>query len=211
MRLFTAAALAAAALAVAAPAVHASIVDIGFDGFTSNIGRLDSGTEDGFDLTGPVALGPLAVLYTGFSTPNYIGGLNDQNWVLSIKETDGSAFSFVSLAGVNAQGSTGSLVVRGYQGASLVKTDTFSVINNNQTAQTLSASLLAGLALTRIEIEGEVKNQVGNVSSISILVDNLRLETDATVPAPVPLPVGAWLMLSAVGVFGALSRRKRAA
>lgn len=92
--------------------------------------------------------------------------------------------------------------VRGFQGQTPVGTDIFDASGNGSV---FNAIALSGLALTRVEIEGQFVSGQG----ISAFADNIRLET-----TPVPIPAAAWLFGSALlgGVgLGYRNRKKSAA
>ncbi len=194
------AAAAVALLGLASPS-WAGPVTIDFDANLVSGGAeaFTSGSEDGFGLTGTAALISDLGSLVGppFSSPNFIladGG----NFLLTLVESDGSAFEFLGLDGANASsGSSATINVLGYQGEKLVGTDTFTAGK----AQTFDASALSSLALTRVEITGSFENGPG----IAAYVDNIRLEKAAAVPEPGTLAL-AGLAVAGLG----LSRRRRA-
>lgn len=199
------AAAAVALLGIASPS-WASPVTIDFDAFSVPVFSqvpFSSGSEDGFTLTATHAsLASLSLLVPGFSQPNYIvtDTTNTGNFVLTLVESDASAFEFLGLEGGNA-GTSASLTVRGFQGATLVGTDVFNV---STSGSGFNASVLSGLALTKIEIEGQFVSGLG----ISAFADDIRLETDATISA---VPEPGTLALAGLAVAGlGLSRRRRA-
>ena len=190
-----------------ATSANAAPVTIGFDSLPSGV--FTSGTEDGFNLTGTESkLIGFASLVNGFSPDNYITGDNSlgDDWVLDLVESDGSAFEFVSLDSILGPATSGNVVtVRGYAGSDLVGTETFSPpLAGTETAQTFSAGSLSGIALTSLQIIGQV--DPGDPSGFTVFVDDIILENDATV---VPLPATVWLLISGLGVIGALSRKRR--
>jgi hypothetical protein len=203
-KLLAAAAAAIALLGLASPS-WASPVTIDFDAIpVSGAQAFTSGSEDGFTLTGADALISSLGSLVGppFSNPNFILA-NGGNFLLTLVESDASAFEFLGLDGANATpGSSATINVLGYEGAKLVGTDTFTA---GSAGRTFNASALSGLALTRVEITGSYENGPG----IEAYVDNIRLETDATISA-VPEPGTLALLGLGVAGIGAMRRRKLA-
>jgi hypothetical protein len=194
------AAAAATLLGIASPS-WATLVTIDFDAFPS-FSNFAGGSDDGFTLTAKSAfLSATSSLLPGFSTPNLIVTDSTGNWILTLVETDASAFEFLGLNGASSSSTSANLTVRGFQGTTLVGTDTYSAT----TGALFNASALSGLALTKVEIEGQYG---GSASGISAFADNIRLETDATISA---VPEPGTLALAGLAVAGlGLSRRRRA-
>lgn len=204
------AAVAAALLALSATAGHAATVTIDFDALTGSLAGtpLSSAAEDGFALTGADAsvFQTLPVIFpSGFSPANFLQvtlGAVSGGFTLSFMESDGSAFSFLGVDALNIPSDTvnGAVEIRGFQGATLVGTDSFLV---GDSVTTLSASVLSGLALTKLEMFGELD------TAIAVAIDNVRLETEATIGA-VPLPAAGWLLIGGLDALGYLGDRRSA-